>query len=93
MAEYDVDICDDWNGIQDGKVTFTNNTGSDCQITKDDGSIWPFKDGPPFPTDGPIRPGATASTHLKTKTHLPDGCYNYQVDCCADEGQKTVTVP
>jgi hypothetical protein len=42
MAEYKVNICDNWNGIQDGKVTFTNNTGADCQITQDDNTTLAF---------------------------------------------------
>ena len=91
MADHSVDICDDWNGSQGNKVTFTNNTDADCIISQDGSNTWPFKDGPPIPATGSIPPGGTVSTHLNNP--LANGRYNYQVDCCADETQKTVTVP
>jgi hypothetical protein len=90
MADHDIDICDDWNGCQGNKVTWTNNTGADCIISQ--GSTpWPFKEGPPIPATGSIPPGGTASAHLKNP--LRNGKYSYEVDCCMDEAQKTVTVP
>ena len=88
----DINICDDWHGSQGNKVTWTNNTGTSCIISQDGSNTWPFKDGPPIPTTGlPIPNGGTASTHLKNP--LPNGTYSYQVDCCKDLAQKTVTVP
>jgi len=89
MADHNIGICDDWNGIQGSKVTWTNNTGANCIISQD--GTWPFRDGPPIPATGSIPPGGTASTHLKNP--LADGTYSYQVDCCTDAAQKTVTVP
>lgn len=89
MAEQN--ICDDWNGTQGSKVTFKNNTTSNCIISQDGSNPWPFRDGPPIPATGSIPPGGTASTHLKNP--LANGAYHYQVDCCANETQKTVTVP
>ena len=89
MADHCVNICDDWNGSQGDKVTFTNNTGANCKISK--AGHWPFTDGPPIPATGSIPPGGTASTYLKNP--LANGRYNYEVDCCTDKTQKTVTVP
>jgi hypothetical protein len=91
MADHSVNICNDWNGSQGNKVTFTNNSGAACIIDQDDNNTWPFKDGPPIPATGSIPPGGTISTHLKNP--LPDGSYTYVVDCCRDETPKTVTVP
>ncbi len=89
--DHSVNICNDWNGGQGNKVTFTNNTGEDCTITQDGTNPWPFKDGPPLPTTGSIPNGGTVTTHLKNP--LADGTYTYSVDCCDDETPKTVTVP
>ena len=91
MADHEIDICDDWNGSQGNKVTWTNNTGADCIISQNGNNTWPFKDGPPIPATGCIPPGGTASTHLKNP--LPNGTYTYGVNCCTDATPKTVTVP
>ena len=90
MADHKIKICDDWNGSQGSKVTWTNNTGANCVISQA-GHTWPFKDGPPIPATGSIPPGGTASTHLKNP--LRNGRYSYEVDCCTDKTPKTVTVP
>jgi hypothetical protein len=90
MADHNVDICNDWNGVKGDKVTFINNTQANCKITQS-GTVWPFRDGPPIPASGSIAPGKTASTHLKND--LPDNKYPYVVDCCKDKTPKYVTVP
>lgn len=91
MADHSVDVCNDWNGAQGNKVTFTNNSGGPCIIEQDGTNTWPFKDGPPLPTTGSCPNGGTIVTHLKNP--LPDGSYTYAVDACSDETPKTVTVP
>ena len=92
MADHSVDICNDWNGNQGNKVTFTNNTSGPCSIhqTKD-GDEWPFKDGPPLPATGSCPSGGTIVTHLKNP--LADNSYPYEVKGCSNQTPKTVTVP
>ena len=91
MGDHKVEICNDWNGNKGDKVTFENITTSNCTITQA-GKFWPFKEGPPIPTDGKsIPPGGTADAHLKN--NLADGKYSYNVDCCTDKTPKNVTVP
>ena len=91
MADHEVDICNDWNGSQGNKVTFTNNTAGPCTILQDGTNTWPFKDGPPLPATGSIPSGGTLVTHLKNP--LADGPYPYRVKGCDDMTPKIVTVP
>jgi hypothetical protein len=91
MADHQINICDDWHGNKGDKVTFVNNTSGNCKITQD-GKTWPFKEGPPLPTDGSsIPPGGTVTAHLKND--LADGKHPYDVDCCKSQTPKNVTVP
>jgi hypothetical protein len=92
-TDHAVNICDDWNGSQGDKVTWTNTTQGNCIISQDGSNTWPFREGPPIPASGSIAPGGEASAHLKNKNELPDGSYTYGVDCCANATPKTVTVP
>jgi hypothetical protein len=91
MSDHNVNVCDDWNGQQGNKVTFTNTTNGNCTITQDGSNTWPFKEGPPLPVTGSISPNGTLATHLKNP--LANGTYSYAVDCCDDDIPKTVTVP
>lgn len=91
MADHSVNMCDDWNGSQGDKVTFNNTTNGNCTITQDGANTWPFKEGPPLPTTGSCPSGGTITAHLKKS--LADGQYTYEVDCCANQAPKTVTVP
>jgi hypothetical protein len=91
MADHKIGICDDWHGNQGDKVTWTNNTDANCKISQNGSNTWPFRDGSPIPATGSIPPGGTASAHLKNP--LSNGTYGYEVDCCKNEVQKTVTVP
>jgi hypothetical protein len=91
MADHSVDICNDWHGSQGNKVTFTNNSGANCVITKDGSNTWPYKDGPPLPATGSCPNGGTIVTHLKNP--LANGGYTYSVSGCSNMVPKTVTVP
>lgn len=95
MADHNIKICENWNGSQGDKVTWTNNTNANCKISQGGSGPWPFREGPPIPTTGSIPPsippGGTASAHLKQP--LSNGAYNYEVNCCLTESLKTVTVP
>jgi len=91
MADHTINVCDDWNGSQGNKVTFTNNSGQGCVISQDGSNTWPFKDGPPLPATGSIPNGGTLVTHLKNP--LANNTYTYGVSCCANQVPKTVTVP
>ena len=88
MADHTVDVCNDWHGGQGDKVTFVNNTGMPCKIDHEQGTTWPFREGPPLPT---IPAGQSTSAHLKNP--LKNGKYPYSVDCCKDKVPKVVTVP
>lgn len=87
MAHHEIDVCNDWNGQQGDRVKFINNTGMACTISQEEGTTWPFKDGP----DLTMPAGGTKTTHLKTP--LKNGKYPYSVNSCKDKVPKVVTVP
>ncbi len=86
---YTIGVCNSWSGTQGSQVNFTNPTATTtCNITAVASSTWPFTDGPPLA----VPPGG-ATTYLKSANALPNGTYYYEVDCCTDATQKSVTVP
>ncbi len=87
MATHNVGVCNSWNGSQGDQVNFTNPSATQtCNISQSGNNTWPFTDSSPFA----VPPGG-ATTYLKNP--LPNAIYYYDVDCCTDMSQKTVTVP
>ena len=86
MAVHNVEVCNNWNGSPGDQVNFsTPSAGTTCNITQV-GNEWPFTDGPPLQVTGTGK-----TTYLKNP--LPNAVYPYNVDCCTNLSQKSVTVP
>jgi hypothetical protein len=87
MTVHNVGVCNNWNGSPGDQVNFTTpSANTTCNITQS--GTWPFTDGPPLQV-----PPAGKTTYLKPANELPNATYNYNVDCCTNLSQKSVTVP
>ena len=86
MAVIDVGVCNSFHGSPGDQVNFsTPSSTTTCNITQV-GNTWPFTDGPPLQ----VTP-AGKTTYIKSG--LPNAVYPYEVDCCTNLTQKTLTIP
>jgi hypothetical protein len=86
LSVINVGVCNSFHGSPGDQVNFaTPSPTTTCNITQAANNTWPFTDGPPISV-----PPAGATTHI---ANLPNSVYRYNVDCCLDLSQKTLTIP
>jgi hypothetical protein len=81
-----VGVCNSFHGSPGDQVNFsTPSSTTTCTITQS-GNVWPFTDASPL-----VVPPAGKTTYIRSG--LPNSVYPYNVDCCTDLSQKTLTIP
>jgi hypothetical protein len=79
-------ICDSFSAYPGDTVQWQNVPATGCKISQDGSNPWPFNPGPP------INNVLTAGT-ITVKSGLPaTAIYYFNVECCANEAIKNITI-